>query len=122
MTCETSGSLTPEVMDFIVKGDTLSFKYTFKTKDGDPVSVVNATMTFWMKLDVHSPDGAPGDLIDVVVFPDNVDSENGIAFQTVLPVKTEGLTSCETYNYRFTINLGIDQVYTMGLGRVQVII
>jgi len=121
MTCTANTSLTPTDMDFIVKGDTLSFRYTFKTKDGVPVSVSGATMTFWLKLDVHSPDGALGDLIDSVVFPDNVDSENGLGFQTIFPVKTESLTSCRTYNYRFTIDIGNNQVYTMGLGRVQVI-
>jgi hypothetical protein len=55
--CTTTDSLTPEVMDFIVRGDTLAFKYTFKTRDDDHISVVGATMTYWLKLDVHSPDG-----------------------------------------------------------------
>jgi hypothetical protein len=119
--CTTTDSLTPEVMDFIVRGDTLAFKYTFKTRDDDPISVVGATMTYWMKLDVHSPDGEPGDLIDSVVFPDTEDSENGLGYQNVLPVKTEALTSCKTFNYRFTLTLSSSQVHVMGLGRVQVI-
>lgn len=119
--CTTTDSLVPEVMDFIVQGDTLAFKYTFKTAEGDPISVVGATMTYWMKLDVHSPDGEPGDLIDTVVFPDNEDSENGIGYQNILPTKTSELTACKTFNYRFTLSLSVDQVHIMGLGRVQVI-
>lgn len=122
MACLSSTCLTPQEICFIVKGTTIGWYYTFKTSDGEPIPIAGVEMTFWMKQDVKSPDGVLGDLKDVIVFPDTPDSALGLGTQLITPTKTNLLIACKTYNYRFTAAVDIDSIYTMGLGRVQVII
>lgn len=122
MTCLSSACLTPQEMCFIVKGTTIEFYYTFATEAGEPIPLAGVEMTYWMKQDVNSPDGEPGDLIDTVVFPDDPTSALGIGIQVISPIKTDLLIPCTTYNYRFTAANDAEHIYTMGLGRVPVII
>lgn len=122
MTCLSNTCLTPQEICFIVKGTTIGWYYTFKTCEGDPIPIAGITMTFWMKQDVNSPDGVLGDLTDTIIFPDTPDSALGLGNQLIIPAKTNLLIACKTYNYRFIATVDVDNVYTMGLGRVQVII
>lgn len=120
--CTPATCLVPQSLCPIIVGNTLEFKYLFKSEDGEVLNISGLTFTFWMKQDISSPIGEPNDLVDTIVFPTDAETAVGIGYQSIVPAKTVELLPNICYSYRFVATKATDQVYTMGLGTVQVVL
>lgn len=110
--CQLNQDLCP-----ISRGDTVPFTFNFKQPDGTPLNIVDMTLTYSMRLDIKEPSTA---IEQSVTFPDTADSLIGQGNLKILPNFTEQLLAGRTYCFKFILDDHIEDIFTVGRGRIKV--
>lgn len=100
------------------RGDSVSYEFTFKDKNSDPVDISNTVLWFTMKKDATYPDSSAA-LQQSVTFPADADSIAGLG-RIDIPASSTSTLSVTNYYYDFQwVNAGT--VVTLTAGNVSVL-
>lgn len=106
-----------EEMCSISQGDTIPFDFEFLQPDTSPLPIAGKVLDLYM-----TPEGdAVGSPFFSVTFPDTASSANGQGSMILLPTNTDKLVPGTTYNFKFKLVNGPNEVFTVGRGTVPVI-
>jgi len=100
----------------ISRGDSVPFSFRF-TESGEPLDITGMTLQLTLKEDIKQK--VPN-LIKEVVFPDNINSQDGLGGMTLTPEDTMTLRAGITYCFKFKLINGPDDISTIGLGTIPV--
>lgn len=131
-----------DICDLFI-GDTFPFKFEFKQPDGSPLNIANMvivlTMTVFkddefqpLEVQPHTEPGVwygkDGAFRKAIEFPEftldqelDQDSINGIGYMTLYPYETAELTPGKMYWYKFKLENGPAEVFTVGVGQIRTI-
>jgi len=96
----------------VTVGDTVPFDYEFTLPDGSPMDISGMTLVFYVSL---NPDYNSIVVQQATTFP--AGSTDGMGGMKILPETTNKLTRGQCYFFKFVLENGPEDVFTVGSGK-----